>query len=89
MNRDQLRQNLLDARKANGVGATLTGEKLRQAEEYLKAAENALVAWTRDVYANADALDMWLVHVRETLELREQIERIAEKIKARAGLLGR
>ena len=80
--------------KPNGNGAVpvgreiLTGKKLAEAASYLKSARAALIGWTREVYANSDALEMHLVHVRETLGLAERMENEQAKLEGRARIFG-
>lgn len=84
-----VRERLLADRKANGASREiLTGKKLAEAAAYLKNARTALVGWTREVYANSDALDLHLVHVQEMLSTADNLEKIAGKIQQRAEIFG-
>lgn len=66
----------------------VTGAKLKEASGYLKSARAALINWTREVYANADALEMQLPHVQEVLGQAEQLEYLRAKLEAKGSIFG-
>jgi hypothetical protein len=73
---------------APAIRGMLTGKKLAEASNYLKGARAALVNWTREVYANSDAIDMQLVHIQETLRAADQLEDLRAKLEMKASIFG-
>lgn len=75
---------------ANGslVRGFVTGQKLVEASGYLKSARAALINWTKEVYANADALDMQLPHVQEILGEAERLENLRARLEVKGSIFG-
>jgi hypothetical protein len=99
MNREMLRDKLVEDRKPRANGVTepvlpglregvVGGKKLKEAASYLDSARKALLHWTRDTCVHADNLETHADHLEETLRVAARIAELKTTIEFKAKLYG-
>lgn len=94
-----VRDKLLSEPKRNGGGAPaekrngerltyMTGDKLKEAAGYLKAARTAIFNWTREVSASTERMETDAEHLHEALGIAIELEKKIAVLKMKAHLYG-
>lgn len=89
-----VRERLLAEPKRNGGGAPaerltyITGDKLKEAARYLKAARTAIFNWTREVSASTERMETDAEHLHEALGIAIEMERKIAVLEMKARLYG-